>query len=343
MKFHLFFVCALIFSGVCFAESTNRSQAVDHASAPTASTNDPVELEYEKLMADDDAAQAEIDSWIRENQRFEAEGAGVPREELRRRIDKRAEPIRLAYEDFLKRNPNHGNAHLAFASFLEDIHDEDGALEHMLKAKEVDPKNPAAWNNLANYYGHFSPVTNAFYHYEKAIELDPKEPVYYHNFGTTVFLFRKDVMSYYGIDEQQVFDKALMLYSNSTSLDPTNFLLATDVAMTYYGIKPTRTEDALKSWGEALKLAEGSLQREGVLIHLARIKLNAGRYDEARTDLNSVTNAELAELKTRVLRNLELREHPAPVSATNAVIAVTNAALPTAVSATNVVTAKPQP
>ena len=318
MKFCLLLVCAALVAAPCFAESTNRIQAVEHASAAPASTNDPVELEYQKLMEDDDTALTEIDGWIKENQRFAEQGAAVPKEELNRRIMKRVEPVRAAYDDFLKRNPKHANAHLAYASFLEDTHDEDAALEHMLKAKEADPKNPAAWNNLANYYGHFGELTNAFFHYEKAIELDPKEPVYYHNFGTTVFLFRKDVMEYYGLrEEQQVFDKALMLYSNSLRLDPTNFLLATDIAMTYYGIKPTRTDDALKSWGEALKLAEGSLQREGVFIHLARFKMNAGRYDEARAHLSAVTNAELVELKTRVLRNLELREHPVVESTTN--------------------------
>ena len=318
MKFCLLLVCAALVAAPCFAESTNRIQAVEHASAAPASTNDPVELEYQKLMEDDDAALTEIDGWIKENQRFAEQGAGVSKDELNRRIMKRVEPVRAAYDAFLKRNPKHANAHLAYASFLEDTHDEDAALEHMLKAKAVDPKNPAAWNNLANHYGHYGEVTNAFFHYEKAIELDPKEPVYYHNFGTTVFLFRQDVMQYYGLKEEQlVFDKALMLYSNSMRLDPANFLLATDIAMTYYGIKPTRTDDALQSWESALKLAEGSLQREGVFIHLARFKLNAGRYDEARAHLGAVTNAELAELKTRVLRNLELREHPVVESTTN--------------------------
>lgn len=329
-------------AAACCAGSTNRIEAVDHASAArVTSTNDPVELEYQKLMEDDDAALTEIDGWIKENQRFAEQGAGVPKDELNRRILKRVEPVRAAYDDFLKRNPNHANAHLAYASFLEDIHEEDAALEHMLKARDADPKNPAAWNNLANHYGHFGDVTNAFYHYEQAIGLDPKEPVYYHNFGTAVFLFRQDVIAYYGITEPQVFDKALLLYSNSLRLDPTNFLLATDIAMTYYGIKPTRTDDALKSWGEALKLADGSLQREGVLIHLARFKLNAGRFAEAREHLNCVTNAELAELKTRVLRNLEAREHPDVAASTNIVpVAATNVPSPS-VSTTNAAPAKP--
>jgi tetratricopeptide (TPR) repeat protein len=312
VKWFCFGLFAALTAGLCGAEPVGRASAVTSASAPALSvTNDPVEQAYEKLMTDDDAALKEIDGWIQENRTFAEQGAGVPNEELNRRIMTRLAPIRKAYEDFLQQHPNHSRARLAYASFLEDIHQEDAALAQMLKAKEVDPKNPAVWNNLANYYGHYSPVTNAFAHYEKAIELDPKEPVYYHNFGTTVFLFRKDAMAYYGISEQQVFDKALMLYPNSLSLDPTNFLLATDIAMTYYGIKPPRSEAALAAWNYALKLADGSLAREGVFIHLARTELNAGRYAAARRHLDAVTHPELSELRDRVRRNVDEKEREA--------------------------------
>ena len=37
-----------------------------------------VEKEYKKLMEDDDAAQAEVDQWIRDNDAAAAKGAGVP-------------------------------------------------------------------------------------------------------------------------------------------------------------------------------------------------------------------------------------------------------------------------
>ena len=89
----MLFLCAALAAASCVAGSTNRIQAVDHASAPAASTNDPVELEYEKLMEDDDAALAEIDGWIKENQAFADQGAAVPKEELNRRIMKRVEPV----------------------------------------------------------------------------------------------------------------------------------------------------------------------------------------------------------------------------------------------------------
>ena len=270
--------------------------------------SDPVEKEYQKLLEDDDVAQAEVDRWIRENNRFAEEGGGLSRDELRQRIHARFAPVRKAYEDFLQRQPDHARARLAYGSFLNDTGDEDGAEVQWEKARQLDPKDPAAWNNLANYYGHRGPVKKAFEYYAKAIELNPVEPVYYHNFGTTVYLFRKDAMEFYGINEQQVFDKALELYGKALKLDPDNFPLASDVAQTYYGIRPMRTEAALKAWDRALGIAGDEIEREGVYLHFARIKINAGRFEEARQHLNAVTNAMYDVLKSRLLRTLAERE-----------------------------------
>ena len=144
------------------------------------------------------------------------------------------------------------------------------------KARDLDPTIPSVWNNLANYYGEHGPTTNAFICYEKAIKLDPTESVYYHNFGTTVYLYRKDVKEYYHINEQQVFDKAMGLYAKATNWTRPISSLASDVAMSYYGIKPLRTNDALAAWTNALSLAHDEIEREGVYIHFARIEC-AGR------------------------------------------------------------------
>ncbi len=205
---------------------------------------------------------------------------------------------------------------IAYASFLDDIGDEDAGYLQLLKARDLDPTLPAVWNQLGNYYGEHGPTTNAFICYEKAIQLDPKESVYYQNFGTTVYLFRKDVKEFYHINEQQVFDKAMALYSNATRVDPTNFELATDVAQSYYGIKPLRIKDALQAWTNALKLAHDEIEREGVYIHLARFKIQGGEFAQAQQELNAVTNAMYADLKRRELRSLNDKEHPE--QATNA-------------------------
>jgi tetratricopeptide (TPR) repeat protein len=278
--------------------------------------NDPVEKEFQKLLADDDAAQAEVDQWIKGNQKFAAEGAAASNADLNQRIRKRFEPVRQAYEDFLRQHPKHVRARVGYASFLGDIGDEEGSRDQLEKARELDPKDPAIWNNLANYYGHRGPVTNAFAYYTKAIELDPNEPVYYHNFGTTVFLFRVDAREYYHITEQSVFDKALELYDHALKLSPNDFPLASDVAQTYYGIKPPRTEEALRAWTNAFALAHDDIEREGVQVHFARVKTHAGRFAEAHAHLDAITNAMYAELKGRLVRTLKDKE--AAASGTNA-------------------------
>jgi tetratricopeptide (TPR) repeat protein len=273
-------------------------------------TNDPVEQELEKIEDADDNTHGEIDGWIRENQDFAAKGAAIPNAELNRRIRERLDQVRTNYTGFIQRHPNYAPARVAYASFLDEIGDEDGGYDQLLKARDLDPNLPSIWNQLGNYYGEHGPTTNAFVCYEKAIQLDPTESVYYQNFGTTVYLYRKDVKEFYHINEQQVFDKAMLLYSNAMKMDPTNFELATDVAQTYYGIKPLRINDALVAWTNALKLAHDEIEREGVYIHLARITMLAGHYDQAQQQLDAVTNEMYSAMKQRVARAIDQREHP---------------------------------
>lgn len=286
--------------------------AASPAPAATNATSQAVEREYQQLLADDDAAQAEVDRWIQENEKFAAKGAGTPPEELRQRIEGRFASVRKAYQDFLERHPDHAHARLAYGSFLNDTEDEEGAIVQWEKARELDPKNPAAWNNLANAYATRGPVERSFEYYDKAIELNPKESLYYHSLGNVVYLFRSHALKYYYLqDEQQVFDKALALYAKAQQLDPGNFLLASDIAQTYYGIRPLRTNAALQAWHVAFKLAGDETEREGVDLHLARVEMMIGRYDASRQHLDVVTNAAYADLKRRLLRNLEQKLHPA--------------------------------
>jgi tetratricopeptide (TPR) repeat protein len=268
-------------------------------------TNDAVEQEFKRLMEADDDAQAEVDEWIRKNDDYAAQGVATPAPQLKQRIEKRLEPVQKAYEEFLKRHPEHVRARVAYASFLGDTKDEESAMEQLEKALALDTNNPAIYNNLANIYGHIGPVKKAFEFYGKAIQLNPIEPVYYHNFGTTVYLFRNDAQEHFKISEAEVFAKAFSLYSNAMRLDPHNFNLATDIAQTYYGIQPMRTEEALRSWTNALSIAHDEIEREGVYIHFARIKFMAGRLAEARGHLNQVTNAMYADLKKRLVRNVD--------------------------------------
>jgi tetratricopeptide (TPR) repeat protein len=294
--------------------STGVSGAVA-TTLPVANDPNEIEKEFQKLMDEDDRAQGEIDQWIRENDEFAAKGAGIPPAQLRRKIQQRLDPVRKAYEDFIEQHPRHTRARVAFASFLGDTKDEDSAEDQLEKALALDTNSPAIYNNLANIYGHIGPVKKAFEFYGKAIALNPLEPVYYHNFGTTVYLFRNDAMEYFSLTMEQVFAKAFALYSNAMRLDPDNFPLASDVAQTYYGIQPLRTEEALQAWTNALHIAHDEIEREGVYIHFARIKNMAGRFVEARAHLDAITNDMYMELKHRIERNINEKESAAKTNA----------------------------
>lgn len=287
------------------AAETNAARRADSISAPGPATNDPVEIEFRKVMEADDVAHDEVDGWIKNRQSIGGKGAGETDEALNQRILARFEIVRKSYDDFLVAHPNHARAHLAYAGFLQEIKQESAGVAHMETARKLDPTNPAAWNNLANYYGHYGDVKIAFEYYTKAIELNPEEPVYYHNFGTTVYLYRHDAMEFYGINEQQVFDKALQLYSNAMRLEPQDFPLASDVAQTYYGIKPLRVTAALQAWTNALALAHDDIERQGVYVHFARLNWMAGRTNEARAYIGDINMSMYAELKRRLTANLD--------------------------------------
>jgi tetratricopeptide (TPR) repeat protein len=298
--------------------ATNQPQAVSNLiqqntglSVAIPNPNDLVEKELQQLMIEDDAAMAEVDKWIQDNNAFAAKGAGESKAELNARIMARLNVVRKHYEDFLRRYPDFARGRLAYASFLNDIGDEEAAKVQNEKALQLDPKNPAVWNNLADYYSENGGITNAFAYLAKAIELDPNEPVYYQNLAMAVYLFRPDAMEFYHINEQQVFDKSIALYRKAMQHDPDNFSLATEYAEGYYGIRPLRTDDALAAWTNALQIAHDDIEREGVFIHLARVEMLAGHFAEARAQLDAVTNEQYASLKHTLEDAITWRENQA--------------------------------
>jgi cytochrome c-type biogenesis protein CcmH/NrfG len=297
-------------------------------SVPLVDVNDPAEKELRNLMIADDAAMDEVNDWINTNSIARTNAPAI--EEFNKRIIARFEVAKHGYESFLRNHPDSARGFLAYGSFLNDIGNEDGARVQYENSRQLDPKNPAVWNQLANYFGEHGELTNAFADYTEAIRLDPAEPVYYQNFATTVYLYRKDAREFYGINEQQVFDKALGLYRQAMKLAPQNLVLAVDYAESYYGIKPLRTNDALVAWTNALNIAKDDNEREGVLLHLARVKISAGFYDEAQAHLDAVTNAAFAEMRDRLARSLADHKNPPTNSAeeisTNSVVASTNLA-----------------
>lgn len=297
---------------------------------PVVNTNDPVELELFQLMEADEAAQEEVQRWLDEGEKPKDELTAPSALSLKARIGQRFDKVKASYEDFLRRNPRSAKGRLAYGSFLNDIGDEFGAITQWERSRELDPKNPAVWNNLANTYAHVGPVEKSFPYYDEALRLNPNVSVYWHNFGTLTFLFRGDATNYFKTDEQGVFTRALDMYQRAIQLDPHNFTLLTDVAQTYYGVKlpPTKSPEetrqaeikladtALGAWTNALSHATSDEDREGVYLHMARWNLRVRRLETVRANLDAVTNEVHAAMRQRLERNLRERteagESPSP-------------------------------
>ncbi len=290
--------------------------SADPAETARGSTNEVVtsgtetDREYARLSAQDDAAQAEVKQWWAQDKA--GKGSGSPDAAVKRRISERLTPVRQAYEEFIKRHPHHVEARLAYGSFLSDLEDEAGAQAQWERALELDPKNPAALNNLAGCYSEGGQTEKAFEYYTKAMELKPSEAMYPHNFANALYVLRRAAGKYYGMDEQQIYAKALRLFQEAARLDPTNYVYAADAGQTYYSLKPFPVEAALQAWTNAWKTATNDLDREDACLHLARAQMAAGRYALARAQLAAVTNAAMASSKAGLLKSIAEAEQAKP-------------------------------
>jgi tetratricopeptide (TPR) repeat protein len=294
-----------------FTASAQTNSSGTNLPASVRSPEASLEAEFQELLGRDDDAKAESEKWIQDNDAFAASGGGVPSAELNRRILARFEPVRKAYDTFLERHPDHARARTAYGSLLRDLHDEEGAQKQWERALTIQTNDPAIYDNLATVYAEYGPREKAFDYLERALSLNPREPLYHHNLGDVLYLFRKEAAEHYHIDENAVFAKVLQCYTNALRLDPGNFVYATDIATTYYAIRPLQLQPALQSWTNALRLAKDDVERQGVFLHMARINLAAGRLEEARRHLDAVTDEHYADLKARLARNLASQQTPA--------------------------------
>jgi tetratricopeptide (TPR) repeat protein len=287
-------------------------------SVPAPRPPDPADQALKALMELDDTVRGQIDDMLQDEERAKLTQPQVERLSARERILQKLAPVRKQYEDFIARYPTHARGRIAYGSFLNESGDEAGAVDQWTRAKELNPREPSAWNNLANYYGHNGQVTNAMVHYARAIELEPSESVYYHNLATLVYMFRGDASAFFKKDVPAVLDDAMALYRRALELDPNNFTLATDVAQSYYGLPQFRrgpsaatdpafqhyTDEALAAWTNAMHIARDDIERQGVLIHYARLNINAGRVPPARAALGGVTNGMFAATRDNLARRL---------------------------------------
>lgn len=264
-----------------------------------------VDNEFRELLLADENALQQIERIMASNSAFARAGAGLNEALMATKVRTVSDPVMEKYEAFLKRHPQHVRGHLAYASFLGEFGLDEKAYQHLDEAIRLAPDDPVALNNAANHYGRHGPAHKAFEYYEKAITAKPEESTYLRNCASVILLYRPEAKLFYSLpDEQAAFAKALAMYRRAEQLKPDDFLLASHIAQTHYHIRPFPYEAAVAAWEKALKLAGKQVEREGVLIHLARIHIQGKNFDAARSKLLSIELPELQDTRKKMLAGL---------------------------------------
>lgn len=283
----------------------------EEPSSENSSTNSiaDIEPELQKIIDKDNQAQAEVDKWIRDQMTLNKDSEiQMDDPTLPLRVRDHFSEIKQLYEDYLSTHPDSMQGRLAYASFLSDIGNENDATVQWNKLIEKHPQNPVLWNNLGNSFAQRSAPEKAFSYYEEAIRLAPKEPLYVKNLAAVVYLFRREAMDYYLLNELQAIQLAQTLYEKAALMDPDDFVLATQLAQTCYYTIPFDVAKARAWWQKAYELASDEPERQGVILHFARIAILNNQFDEAQKQLDLITYKDYLPLKERLRENLNQRQ-----------------------------------
>jgi len=268
-----------------------------------------IQQRFKAVLAQDDQAMQQIARWLDESQGIRRKDPSFAFE-LGQQIRRRLKKVRIAYEEFLERHPDHVGARSAFASFLTCTRDEKGALAQWNRALLSDDKNAAAWNNLANHYGTLALegdrrdyIQRAFNAYDQALAITPNEPLYHNNLAVALGLkdFRNEAAAHYQIPEDKLPERALVHFKKCHELAPDDFVYAADLAEAYLSVRPLHKAKAHAMWQKARKLTENPRQLQWIELQVAFLEIEDGQYPKAELLLKKVTDPTLDSLKAKVV------------------------------------------
>lgn len=262
---------------------------------------------YREVLLADEFALEQIDQLLASNEAFKSQGAGLNEAVVNTKVRTLTDPVREKYDAFLKKYPTHVKGRLAYASFLGQFGLHDEAKPHLETALRLAPNDPVALNNAANYFGAHGPVKKAFEYLQKAISLKPDESTYRRNLASVMLLHRTEAKTFLALkNDQELFERVAQLYRQALKLKPDDFLLATDYAQTHYQLNPFPYKNAVEAWEAAFELAPSRTEKEGIMIHLARIHIRGKNFPAARRNLNGISLPEFQRTKKEMLGKLPL-------------------------------------
>ena len=271
----------------------------------------PIERDYKNLVALDNETLSEIAKWHHEN-RTKLKTDKAFQFDFIRLCRERLIKVKVAYEQFLASHPNHTRARAAYASFLQNVRDEQGAIDQWHRAVQTDSDNAALWNNLANHLGTIAietantkVIVNALEYFKHAVELAPRESLYHNNYATALSLYKTQAAPLLHLSPEETSQLAFNHFKKAHELSPSNFDYAADLAEAHLDLSPLKPKQARTAWQVAARLAKTPLQKQWIELQLAMIELEEGNTASARERLTAIDNPAFKKVKSRLLTALD--------------------------------------
>jgi tetratricopeptide (TPR) repeat protein len=257
-----------------------------------------------RMRADDAAAEAKLKVLVaRQKELFaQAEKAGenLDEENLRAQLQQTCNE----YDTLLRNNPKFVPAYVAYALLLGKVDNRKESVSLLVKADHLDPNLPVVKNQLGNYLAEEGKPIEAMMYFLAAIKLEPKEPLYHYQLGTLIAEAREDFLKTSQWTRAQL-DKTMQeAFLHATECAPDDWRYAYRYGLSFYDLETAEWEAALQFWKDFEKKLKPGVEQQTCRLHQAKVLVEQHHFDEARTVLNTVTEAVLAKQKEKVIADL---------------------------------------
>ncbi len=254
-----------------------------------------VDRAYYRLRADGEALLLDAKNLLSESSPEDG------RKVMARLREQQAELL-VKYDTFVATHPEHVDGLVAHADLLAQSGDRAKSLDQLETAARLAGNRVELWRELVDRSIHFGEVQRAFPACESALKLAPDDLGLLRTFANSIFVYRRDAMEHYHMDEAEAFDRALKLLKRAVDLYPQNMDIALDFAGSFYSIKPTRHVEAIAAWDHVRKISTSEFDRQNATLHIARFLIRVGERQKAGVLLAEVTLPEHSIHKGRVSR-----------------------------------------
>ncbi|HVU17960.1 MAG TPA: hypothetical protein VHD32_13625 [Candidatus Didemnitutus sp.] len=215
-----------------------------------------------------------------------------------------AQAIASSYDVLIQKSPDNATAFAAYGMFLSRVGMNKQAVALLLKANKLDPNIAPVKNQVAKLLAEDGKAPEALPWLMAAIDLAPNVSLYHYNLGQLLQTNREAFIAS-GEFTRAGLDRAMLgAYQKAAELEPRDLSLAYNAAKAYYDVDPPQWEPALKAWTALEERPVTTTMRQLVWLQKANVLLKLGRRDEARAQIDRVTDPKLDDEKKTLLDQL---------------------------------------